>query len=63
MASSPEKVQLDPEASNNKKPPVGGLTALLETQGRLDSCEDRPALLELMCAQAHTANNSLTSGK
>jgi hypothetical protein len=27
MASSPEKVQVDPKASNKKKPPVGGLTA------------------------------------
>jgi hypothetical protein len=27
MASSPEKVQVDPKASNKKKPPVGGLAA------------------------------------
>ena len=27
MASSPEKVQVDPKASNKKKPPAVGLTA------------------------------------
>jgi hypothetical protein len=27
MASSSEKVQVDPKASNKKKPPAGGLTA------------------------------------
>ena len=45
MASSSEKVQVDPKASNKKKPPAEGLTALVKTQGRLDSCEDSCASL------------------
>jgi hypothetical protein len=32
MASSLEKVQVDPKASNKKKPPVGGLTAYGNTR-------------------------------
>jgi hypothetical protein len=39
MASSPEKVQVDPEGSNKKKPPAEGLMALVGNTRRFDSRE------------------------
>ena len=56
MASSPEKVQVDPEGSNKKKPSVGGLTALLGNTRRLDSYEDSLDQNLWMCGRAHGIN-------
>jgi len=51
MSSSPEKVQVDPNASNMKKPPAGELTASGNTR-KIEQFEDNADNAGWVCCGA-----------